>query len=187
MNPQKGFALGYLRLIEERNLFQGAALVTDLRGIPLDFRYTEPISPTRLERILYGDALHVYIREEVILENLLKAVEVKPSMWICNDRELLKFLKEHAACPPILLESTSCSPLDAVGEVVPQPESGAYLVQADPISAPLKLVVPVDTGEDAVKSAVSILIEAAASMEILEPFARIKRALEAVAAGEMTE
>jgi len=70
---------------------------------------------------------------------------------------------------------------------VPQPEAGAYLVQVDPISAPLKLIVPVGTGEDAVKSAASILIEAAASMELLEPFARIKRALEAVAAGEITE
>lgn len=117
----------------------------------------------------------------------MKAVEVKPSLWICNDRELLKFLKEHAACPPIFLESTSYPPLDAVGEVVSQPEPGAYLVQADPISAPLRLVVPVDTDEDAVKSAVSMLIEAAASMEILEPFTRIKRALEAVATGEMTE
>jgi len=187
MSPQKGLALGYLRLIEEGNLFQGAALVTDFRGIPLDFRYTEPISPTRLERILYGDALDVYIREEVILESLLKAVEVKPSLWVCNDRKLLEFLKEHAACPPIFLESTSYSPLDAVGEMVPQPEAGAYLVQVDPISAPLKLIVPVSTGEDAVKSAASILIEAAASMELLEPFARIKRALEAVAAGEITE
>lgn len=187
MSAKNSHALGYLRLIEERSLFQGAALVTDFRGIPLDFRYTEPIVPTRLERILYGDALRVYIREEVILESLLKAVEVKPSLWICNDRELLGFLKEHAACPPVFLESTSHPPLDAVGEVVPQPEAGAYLVQADPISAPLKLVVPVGTGEDAAKSAVSLLIEAAASMELLEPFTRIKSALDAVAAGEVGE
>ena len=74
--------LGYIVIDGEEGRFRGASLVVDLRGIPVDFRYTDPIRPTKLERILYGSALDVYLREELILQSLLGAVETKPQVWI---------------------------------------------------------------------------------------------------------
>ena len=64
-------SLGYVTVEGAEGQFRGASLVVDLRGIPMDFRYTDPIRPSRLERILYGSALDVYLREELILQSLL--------------------------------------------------------------------------------------------------------------------
>ena len=49
--------LGYVSVEGAEGQFRGASLVVDQRGIPMDFRYTDPIRPSRLERILYGLSL----------------------------------------------------------------------------------------------------------------------------------
>ncbi|MBQ9581383.1 MAG: hypothetical protein IJR21_03350, partial [Synergistaceae bacterium] len=77
-------SLGYMTIDGADGEIRGASLVVDFRGVPMDFRYTDPIRPTKLERILYGNALDVYLREELILQSLLNAVEARPSLWICG-------------------------------------------------------------------------------------------------------
>lgn len=170
--------LGYVLIDEEKGVFQGAVMVTDPRGIPLDFRYTDPVRPTRLERVLYGEALEIYLREEILLKNLLKVLEIRPHLWLCRDRALLQPLAEQGALPVLLVEPTSHAPLENVGEIQPQGESGSILLQADPVSAPLRLTVPV--GGQAADLLVPILLEAARSMELVEPFVRMRKALEIV-------
>ena len=74
--------LGYVSVEGAEGQFRGASLVVDQRGIPMDFRYTDPIRLSRLERILYGSALDVYLREELILQSLLEfsfGERVKPN------------------------------------------------------------------------------------------------------------
>ena len=39
----------------------GGLLLTDESGIPLDFRYVEPITPTKLQAVLYGKALESHL------------------------------------------------------------------------------------------------------------------------------
>ena len=53
--------LGYVLVDGSEGVFRGAVLVTDFRGIPADFRYTDPLRPSRIEKILYGSALDVYL------------------------------------------------------------------------------------------------------------------------------
>ena len=43
--------LAYFMAVKEGASYLGGLLVTDTSGIPLDFRYTEPITPTRLQSI----------------------------------------------------------------------------------------------------------------------------------------
>ncbi|MBP9957958.1 MAG: hypothetical protein KBF14_05845 [Synergistaceae bacterium] len=177
--------LGYLTIDEKDNYFCGAALVTDPRGIPVDFRYTEPVRPTRLERILYGGALDIYLREEVILENLIGAVEVKPSLWITNDISLIKPIQKISRISTLCIEKSSHSPLDQTGVSEPQAEKGVFLLQADGISSPLRLTL----SDESLSKSTAIfqnLVTAAEEMELMEPFSRISKAMEAVAESAST-
>ena len=81
----------------------------------MDFRYTEPVRPTRLERILYGQALDIYLREEVILQSLLSAVEVKPQLWMTVDSELIKPVQQLTRLAVLFIEQTSHAPLEQIG------------------------------------------------------------------------
>jgi hypothetical protein len=171
-------SLGYIVVDGAEGLFRGASLVVDFRGIPMDFRHTDPIRPTRLERILYGSALEVYLREELILESLAGAVEVKPTLWICREPDLLAPLKSITRGKVLFLAPSSRPPLEAAGSMENAGEGGAvYMLQADSVSAPLRVAFPDNTREDEVKQIVGLLVDAAKTMELLEPFGRIQKAL----------
>ena len=175
--------LGYVLVDGTEGVFRGAVLVTDFRGIPADFRYTDPIRPSRIEKILYGSALDVYLKEELILESIVGAVEVQPLLWVCRDSDLLEPLSRIAKAKTVLLAPTSRSPLDATGDMEKQNDPGSYLVQADSVSAPLRLSLPLPKAkEEEARAVSSILVEAAATMDLLEPFSRMGKAL--VALGE---
>lgn len=175
--------LGYLTVEAKENYFRGAALVTDQRGIPADFRYTEPVRPTRLERILYGGALDIYLKEEVILENLLGAVEAAPSMWLVYDEELIKPVQKISKLPAIATEATQRTPLDQSGQFETTGEKGVFIFQADNISAPLRLTLS-DDNIPKISQFAQTLSAAAEDMELLEPFARMAKAMEAVSETE---
>lgn len=170
-------SLGYIMVDGADELFRGASLIVDFRGIPMDFRYTDPIKPSRLERILYGNALEVYLREELILESLVNAVEVKPTLWICRDADLLGPLKALSKGKVLLLAPSNRSPLEVAGNVEPAGEEGVYMLQADSVSAPLRAAFPIQTKEDEIRQVSGVLVEAAKTMELLEPFGRIQKAL----------
>lgn len=175
--------LGYLTVDAKENYFRGAALVTDERGIPTDFRYTEPVRPTKLERILYGGALDIYLREEVILENLLGAIESKPSLWLVDDEELIRPVQKLSKLPAIAVEASHRSPLDQSGQYEPTGEKGVFIFQADNISAPLRLVLS-DENVSKITQFAQTLTSIATDMELLEPFTRMSKAIEAVSENE---
>ena len=170
-------SLGYIAIDGSEGSYRGAALVVDFRGIPLCFHYTDPIKPSRLERVLYGNALEVYLREELILESLLNAVEVKPSLWVCREPDLLGPLKALTKGKVLFLSHSIRSPMDAAGNVESGGEPWVYMVQADSVSAPLRVVFPENTKEEEVKQTAVVLVDAAKTMELLEPFGRIQKAL----------
>jgi hypothetical protein len=172
-----GSSLGYIAVEGAEGLFRGASLVVDFRGIPMDFRYTDPIKPSRLERILYGNALDVYLREELILESLIGAVEVKPTLWVCRESDLVAPLRSLTKGKAIFLSPSTHPPMDAAGAVEHAGEGGVYMIQADSVSAPLRAAFPEQTREDEVRQIAGTLVEAAKTMELLEPFGRIQKAL----------
>jgi hypothetical protein len=171
--------IGYLTIEMKDSCFRGAALVADQRGIPEDFRYTEPVRPTKLERILYGGALDIYLREEVILDNLLGAIERKPSMWLVDSDELIQPVQKITRLPAIAVEASRRAPLEHSGQIEPTTENGVFIFQADNISAPLRLTVSEDNVAKMAQFA-QLLQTAAADMELMEPFVRMSRAIEAV-------
>ena len=170
-------SLGYVVVEGAEGQFRGASLVVDLRGIPMDFRYTDPIRPSRLERILYGSALDVYLREELILQSLIGAVEANPPLWICCEADLTVPLKTVGKGKALCLSASTHAPLEAAGSVEPTGEPEVVLVQADSVSAPLRAAFPPGTRPEEIRQVAEMLVDAARTMELLEPFGRIQKAL----------
>jgi hypothetical protein len=175
--------IGYITIDSHENYFRGAALVTDSRGIPTDFRYTEPVRPTKIERILYGSALDIYLREDIILDNLLSAVETKPALWLIADEELIGPVQRMSKLPALAIATSARQPMDQSGQCEPTGESGVFMLQADNISAPLRLTVSPENISK-ISQFAQQLTASAEEMELMEPFTRISRALEAVAESE---
>ena len=172
--------IGYVMIDSQEDCFRGAVLVTDSRGLPTDFRYTEPVRPTKLERILYGNALDIYLREDIILDNLLNAVQTKPTVWILSDEELIDPVQRISRLPALVIAGSARAPLEQSGQCEPTSEDGVFMLQADNISAPLKLTVSQENVSK-ISQFAEFLTSAAEEMELTEPFTRMARALEAVA------
>ena len=174
--------LGYVIMEAVDGTYRGAVLITDFLGIPADFRYTDPITPSRIEKILYGSSLEAYLREELILGSLTGAVEVKPLLWIGEDEGISEPLARITKSRSVMLELTNRPPFDKVGMWERQNEPGACIFQADPLSAPLRLsIAGGDSREEDMKSTVALLVDAASTMDILEPFSRMGKVLSAIA------
>ncbi|MCS7309283.1 MAG: hypothetical protein RMM06_00020 [Armatimonadota bacterium] len=170
--------IGYLTATEvEPSLFLGAAMSTDRFGLPAEFRYTEPVRATRLQRILYGSALHRYLCREVIASTLLQAMETNPQVWIVQEELLLEPLEAMRA-PVVMLLPSEAAPMDDLGATLPVGED-EMLVQLSLAGAPLRVRFG-DTDPERRQHAIQVLTEAAHTMDLLEPLHRLQQALRVV-------
>ena len=176
-------ALGYIIIDGTETQIRGAALVTDAKGFPVDFVRTDPLRPDHLARILYGESFGKYAKEKLILESLLDAVETDPQLWICNDTDILDPLREKSRIKSVLLEESPHVPLEAAGSIEATADPGVFLIQANPHGAPLRAEFPGGTRPDEINQTGAILTESAATMDVLEPFARLEKALNFLATG----
>ncbi len=78
------------------NNWAGGLLVTDERGLPVDFRYVEPIRPSKLQRLIYGDSLKRYLIIDAIAGTLLKAAKPEVDWFFTSDPILLEL---HSQLP----------------------------------------------------------------------------------------
>ena len=74
--------IGYLRIEKYGEKYSGGLLTVDLNLLPLGFKYTKPVEPTELQRILYGKSIERFIAVDLILKNLLKNFEKKVPVFI---------------------------------------------------------------------------------------------------------
>ncbi|MBQ7154106.1 MAG: hypothetical protein IJR85_00930 [Synergistaceae bacterium] len=174
--------LGFMTVEGSEGQLRGIALITDARGIPIDFRYTDLVRPKKLERILYGDSWNTYFKQEIILESVLEAVEA-PSIWICQDNEILSALRNLSKVKTVLLEESPHVPLEGPGSMENTADPGVFLLQADPHGNPLRAEFPEGTRSDEVQQVGAMLTEYAETMNILEPFSRLQRLVSALATG----
>ena len=82
--------IGYVITTSTNLGYLGAILVSDEKGFPLEFQYTDPILPTKLQKVLYGNSLEKYLKVDVILDNLLKVLSNKVDLLIVKDEQLLE-------------------------------------------------------------------------------------------------
>ena len=178
--------LGYvLSQAVAEDVFMGGAMVTDTFGLPLEFRYTEPVRATKLQRILYGDVLEKYIHGDVIAGNLISRLEQKPELFLVSD--------------PAVLDAVSAAGRKAVqlspSRVPPLKEFGAwqdvsdteYFLQVSDSGSPVRVRLS-GLGPDAAlrAEATRLLTEIGRTMDLSEPVARIEAAIKMLWSDEQT-
>ncbi|EKF49321.1 hypothetical protein H17ap60334_06064 [Thermosipho africanus H17ap60334] len=55
----------------------------------MEFKYTEPIIPTAIQKIIYGSSLEEYLSTEIIGKTLIEKIENKPEIIFVDSQELL--------------------------------------------------------------------------------------------------
>ena len=169
--------LAYFVAMKEGASYLGGLLLTDTSGIPLDFRYTEPITPTRLQAILYGKALEPHLKEEVIQRTLLKELKSSPDLFLLPPADMAGGWNGDAKCPVLALQKTQETPLPHVGEsfrVSPR----EVLLQAGEGACPLRVIFAQAVEMADQELALQKLLEAAYHMDPVEPLERVYAALQ---------
>jgi len=82
--------------------YLGAILITDLRGIPQEFRCTHPVKPTTVQKPLYGTTLEPYIGVNLCGIPLIESIQNKPSLIMVNNEFLLD-VRSKSNCPVIFV------------------------------------------------------------------------------------
>lgn len=81
--------IGYLLVKKIENKYIGGILIINEKGIPLEFKYTEPIIPTGIQKIIYGSSLDEFLSTEIIGKTLVEKAENKPEIILVNNPELI--------------------------------------------------------------------------------------------------
>jgi hypothetical protein len=164
---------GFLTLHEiDDGGYRGSVLITDFKGIPIEFRCTQPLTPDAVQRSLYGEALLAYIGVEICGKPLLHAVKTKPNLLFVDKPFLLK-LEEHAPCPTFLVQERA----EDATEATPVHFDAAYHVEvlkARPDD--LQPVELVTKGEVKPKTR-ALMEQLSAEVNIVEAFGRMKNAV----------
>jgi hypothetical protein len=177
-------AVGYLVSVAiSDNVYMGGAMVTDMYGLPLEFRYTEPVKATKLQRVLYGEVLEKYIQTDVILANILDNLEQKPSVYVVNDAQFLPAVEAKGKSAIWLGEARS-APLTEVGATTTVSED-EVLLQVTATGSPVRVKFAPSVRTDTTMAArmtkqaevLKGLTDAAKTMDVLEPMRRVDKAL----------
>ena len=174
--------LAYFMAVKEGGSYLGGLLLTDTTGIPLDFRYTEPITPTKLQGVLYGKALEPHLKEEVIQKTLLKELKGSPDLFVLPMAELAGGWNGEAKCPVLAVQKSQEAPLARLGEVF-RASSREVLLQVTEGSAPLRVVFASSVDASAQEQAIPRLLDAGYHMDLTEPLERVAAALQTLVKG----
>lgn len=161
--------------------YLGAALVTDYKGFPLEFRYTDPIVPTKIQQVLYGKGLEKYIKIDVITDNLLKVLSHDVSLVIVQDEDLLEFKGANKLI--IRLSSTKSPPLSAPGDIQ-NLKKCEYLLQTSHSANPIRVQFPSDFNceSEEYSMVMKILAETGSFIDVDEPLSRVYKTVDLICA-----
>lgn len=166
--------IGYFMNLRIEEQYIGGIMITDASAIPLEFKYTEPIKPTRIHQIIYGKVLPKYISDEVIRKNLLKEIKNVPAFYFVGEPDMVG--EDTAAKVPLVaVQKTSLPGLNAIGDVQ-RVRDKEILVQSGTSTNPLRLVfyTAEPDVQEKVLNAVRSFID---KLDVLEPFNRVENAL----------
>jgi hypothetical protein len=167
--------LAYYVAIKEGASYLGGLLMTNALGIPTDFRYTEPITPTKLQSVLYGKALEPHLKGDVIQKALLKEIKSPPDLMFVQTSDLAVDFAA-ANCPVLSVQRSQEPPLKETGAFT-RTSSRELLVQVGDGGHPLKVIFPQGAKEAVQESALAKVVKAGYQMDVVEP---MERALEAL-------
>lgn len=173
--------LAYLvaETVDERS-WVGGLLITDERGLPVDFRYVEPIKPTKLQKLIYGEALKRCLLLDAIAGTLIKAANPKVEWVFAGDPMLLE-LEGRISGKLVAVGNGEKVPLNEVGEWH-QEEPGEIAMQVTETGPPVRLSFKArDDGETA--EVAKDLAWLAGQLDFTEPLRRVGAALKEICSG----
>lgn len=159
--------------------YLGAILITDYKGFPLEFRYTDPIVPTKIQEVLYGEGLEKYLKIDIITDSLVKALSKDISVLFVQDEDLLEYKGKEV--PIVRLSSTKVAPLSGAGDFQ-KIKPNEILLQTSHAQNPVRLLFKQNfncEGPD-FDDIIQKLIKAGEFMDVDEPLARVQKTLELV-------
>jgi len=181
MNPsreEQNGLLGFLALYQtsSKDGYLGAILITDLHGIPEEFRCTHPVKPTTIQKPLYGNTLQPYIGVNLCGIPLIESIQKKPSLIMVPDEFLLD-VRTACPCPVVLIRRA--------GEAIEigtsdSPETTLARERIDCSTGKFQPIIfsPCYDFDDDMASAREILERIFPFFDPLEPFERISKAIE---------
>jgi hypothetical protein len=172
--------VGYFCHVELGSRHVGAILVTDPIGVPVEFKYTDPVVTTKLHQILYGASLERYLHETVIRERLSREVHSEPEFFIAPYEER-EYLGKIAGREMVAVQSIDHAPVEGNCAFTQLREREA-IVRLEEGPA---LRLAFSTLDDATQRRIAVwLQEFSRSMDVLEPLDRIVRALKTICGEE---
>lgn len=149
-------------------------MLTDVETKPLEFRCTNPIRPTQLQRMLYGDILEQYILVELIGQPLVKTVKDEPNLILVSDFSFLD-LRTKINIPVVQITKEEQINVSSNGSETSFQMLNSSSGKFDPI-----VIRTHNKFSDDKNKAKEILTEIFNSYDLIEPFSRVSIALEQV-------
>lgn len=172
--PDVNLKFGYIKLEEIERNHLGGIMIIDNKGVPLDFKYSEPLRPNPIQQIIYGKSLHAYIKNEIIIKGLIKSVQDPPLLFITDERTIYEH-QIFTQRPLVFLSGTNLASLGNSGEIK-QIKEDEFLLQLYNIEAPLRLIF-LSYKETLIDKCINSIIETSRNIDILEPVQRLSKAL----------
>ncbi len=177
--------VGFLTVVEhpQHGLF-GGYLILNLAGRPIEFHCTAPVKPNRAQQILYGPTLDSFLYGEQIGATLLGHAKSTP-LAICTDREPMLALGELTDLPVAMV-----LPSDEIAGTGPTtvPAGGQTVFRLDAAHRHGPRLLTFELGrnrlaiaqsrENAREEFAELFSAAAESLDLREPFTRIREAIE---------
>lgn len=141
--------LGFLTVLHDAGGYQGGYLVTNTWGRPLEFRLSSAVQPNRVQQVLYGDTLAAYVCTDLIGKTLVDKTAT-PVQLLLTDTEAALDLRQRLELPVVWVKhDTAAKPNMIHHDDYPQDTAAAQ----------------------------TLLEHLDGSLQVTEPFARIREAL----------
>jgi hypothetical protein len=145
----------------------GGYLVTNLWGRPLEFRLSSPVRPTKVQQILYGPTLSIYISAELIGKTLVEKTSTPARVILTDQRDVLELRRlievpVFWVAPPDREDANS---LAAAGLAVGAANPHGAAILAHPDFA------------DDVACGQELFQRVGAGLDVNEPFLRVREAI----------
>lgn len=171
--------LGYAITASTKLGYIGAILVSDEKGFPLEFQYTDPILPTQLQKVLYGNSLEHYLKVDVILDNLLNVLSNKIDLLIVKDEQLLD--THNSKIDMVRMTEVNLADTQINGEIEKIKED-EYVFQYSKTAAPVRVTFSKKTDEanPTFTKVSEIIKEAGSYIDIVEPLERVQKSIDVI-------
>lgn len=161
--------IGYFSIYKNDNeKYSGGILFLNNKGLPTSFKYTTPIQPGKIQKIIFGNNLKSYLASEVIGKQLIKEENDLEFIFV-DDSEILDFIETDKLLICIKESFQNKETFHKDKEAVIALNNKGF-----------KLTFSKDPGKDLFNQIVSI----SELFDLYEPFERLKEALKYVCSSE---